>query len=446
MNVSFDTICAISTPVGIGGISIIRISGKDALKIVEKIFIPKINNIETHKVYYGFIKDNFSGESIDEVLLLVMLSPKSYTKEDVVEIHCHGGYTASKEVLNLLIKNGARLAEPGEFTKRAFLNGRIDLTQVEAVINTINAHNSTALKISSSNLNGKLKKKILDLKDNVINLISEIESFIDFEEFRDEIELENIKKKIENLQYEAKKLIESYNRVKSFFEGVKIVIAGMPNVGKSSLLNYILNENRAIISNIPGTTRDTIEEDFDFEGIRVKIIDTAGIRDTDDEVEAEGVKRAFAKIEEADLLIYLFDISKGLSDFDKKILDRFQNKKIFLVGNKCDLINENLAKEEYLPISVKKEINLDFFKEKLKTILLGDEKFNLNEAFITNIRQYETICNFSRILDRIDFNNQTIDMINFELQEALNELGKLSGEVTSEDILDNIFKNFCIGK
>ncbi len=440
----YDTICAISTPVGIGGISIIRVSGDNSLDIVNKIFSKSIKETESHKIHYGFIKDNFSGEIIDEVLILVMLSPFSYTKENVVEIHCHGGYTASKEIIELLIRNGARVAEPGEFTKRAFLNGRIDLTQAEAIISTINAQNSTALKISSSQLSGKLKEKINNLKHILINVISEIESFIDFDEYVENINFLNIERQIDILKEEASNLIKSYKNAKNFFEGVKIVIAGKPNVGKSSLLNYILEHNRAIVSNIPGTTRDTIEEEINFEGIRIKLIDTAGIRETEDEVETEGVKRAFEKINEADLILYIYDLSKGLSDYDKKILNDFKDKKILLIGNKADI--SNIRDKTSINISIKKEINLDLLKEKLKNILLGKRNIQPSDIFITNIRQYTIIKSFYNYLNNIDFTNQTIDMVNFELKEALNELGKLTGEVTSDDILDNIFSNFCIGK
>jgi tRNA modification GTPase len=444
MNLSFDTICAISTPVGIGGISIIRISGNDAVEILKNIFTPYLEDIQSHKVYYGFIKNNFTGETIDEVLSIIMLSPKTYTREDIVEIHCHGGYIASKEILELLIKNGARLAEPGEFTKRAFLNGRIDLTQAEAVISSINAKNSTAFKISLSQLSGKLKEKIEQLKTNLIDIISEIESLIDFEEYRDGVDLDRLVQNIEILKNEAKKLIASYSSAKNFFDGVKVVIAGMPNVGKSSLLNYFLNENRAITSSIPGTTRDTIEEELNFEGIRIRLIDTAGLREAKDDIEAEGVKRAYKKLDESDIIIYLFDLSKGLTEYDKFILEKYKHKKILLIGNKYDLA-QNIS-NDFLSISIKKEINLDFFKEKLKIIILENNNFHFNDVFITNIRQYEAIKQFHSFLKNIDFKNQTIDMVNFELKEALNELGKLTGEVTSEDILDNIFQNFCIGK
>ncbi len=444
MYYELDTICAISTPKGIGGISIIRISGRDSTNIIKKIFSPLPESFESHRIYYGFIKDNFSRKELDEVLVSVMLSPKSYTREDVVEINCHGGYISSQEILKLLIKNGCRLAEPGEFTKRAFLNGRIDLTQAEAVINIINSKNLIATQISEAQLKGKLKNKLNIIKEELVDLLAIVESNIDFDEDVDKIDLDFLDKKIEYILNETSVLLKSYEYSKNFFEGIKIVIAGMPNSGKSSLLNYLLKENRAIISDIPGTTRDTIEEDFQIEGVRVKLIDTAGIRDSNEIIEKEGIKRAFRKIDEADIVIYLFDLIKGLSGFDRKIINELKEKKVIIVGNKCDLTGK--LDNSCLNISIKKNINLKTLEMKIKDLVVQKNEYFEADTVITNLRHFNILKNFKDKLENVNTNSDNLDIIAFKLKDSIDELGKITGETTSEDVLDKIFQNFCIGK
>ncbi len=440
-----DTICAISTPIGIGGIAIVRMSGPDSLKIAKKMFKKFPKKIESHKVYYGHIV--YKGEIVDEVLVNVMLAPKSYTREDVVEINCHGGYLIAKKILEILIENGARLAEPGEFTKRAFLNGRIDLMQAEAVVNVINAKNEISLKIFEKQLAGESKKEIEKLKNEFIHLSSLLEASIDFDEEVYEINLNEIKQKLMNLHSEIKRIIESYNHSKNIIEGVKIVIAGAPNAGKSSLLNYFLKKNRAIISDIPGTTRDTIEEEIFFKNFPVKFIDTDGIRESDDILEREGIKRTFEKLDEAEIIIYLYDIERGLSEYETKILKKLNDKKVILCANKIDKYPEKKVKNA-LPISVKEKINLDKLENKIVEYLEANTEITDENLIITNLRHAQIFKNIDKILSNLvkNFDSLYLDEISFEIREILKEIGKLTGEITTEDILDNIFSQFCIGK
>ena len=442
-----DTICAISTPAGIGGISIIRISGEDSINIVKKIFKKFPEKIESHKLYYGFIVNN--NEIIDEVLVSVMLAPKSYTRENVVEINCHGGYIVARKILEILLNKGARLAEPGEFTKRAFLNGRIDLVQAEAVANLINSKNEIALKIFEKQLKGDFKKEIENIKNEFIEISSIIESYIDFDEDVNFNDLSTVENRLKDLHKKINKFIDNYNRVKNIIEGVNIVIAGAPNSGKSSLLNYFLNRNRAIISEIPGTTRDTIEEEIFIKNFPVKLIDTAGIRETDDVIEKEGVKRTFNKLEEADIVIYLYDVEKGLTEYEKKIISNIsKNKKIIICANKIDkVINFNNENKEILPISVKKKINLDILENKIVSLLETNNFFDEN-LIITNLRQKEIFGNIKNRIENIlnNFKELYTDMLAYEIKLILNDIGELTGEITTEDILDKIFSQFCIGK
>jgi tRNA modification GTPase len=444
-----DTICAISTPVGIGGIAIVRISGNMAIPIIKKMFPSFPEKLQSHKLYYGFIIDNFSGKELDEVLVSVMKAPKSYTREDVVEINCHGGYIIAREVLEVLLKNGCRIAEPGEFTKRAFLNGRIDLSQAEAIQELISAKSKKAYEISEKNLKGFFKDKVNELKDTLSDILSEIESNLDFFDDEDIVNRDELKEKLSEILNRTEKIIKSFHTTKKYFYGINLVIIGPPNAGKSSLLNYILKKERAIISEIPGTTRDTIEEDVFINNIPVRLIDTAGIRDASDEIEAEGVKRAFEKTEEADIVIYLFDISKGLSKTDYEFLEKIKDKDVLIVGNKVDLVKEDKVTETYFSISIKKNINMDMLEKLIFEKITESDKFLEDELVITNIRHFEIFKNFHQkiktTLETLDFGNP-LDMISYDINDALTELGKLTGEVTNEDILDKIFSNFCIGK
>ncbi len=442
-----DTICAISTPKGLGGISVIRVSGRDSLLLLKKIFTPLPISIDTHKVYYGNIFNNFTNEIIDEVITFFMKAPKSFTREDVVEIQCHGGYLTAAKIIDTLLKNGCRLADAGEFTKRAFLNGRIDLTQAEAVADIINSKSDELLKISEQQLKGSLKSKIDDLKNSLINILSNIESSIDFDEYAGDVDLQFLSSELSSVQNKIEKLTLSYDTTKSLFEGIKIVIAGMPNSGKSSLLNYFLKKDRAIISEIPGTTRDTIEEDILVDGIIVKVIDTAGLRETDDTIEKMGIERSLEKIAEADIVIYLVDMVKGVSDYDKVMIDRLSSKKkkFLVVGNKSD-IAEKFESSDLIKVSIKERINLECIEKEIRRLLTAENDLKQFDVFVTNLRHYNLLKDAKKFINMVNFENQSLDMVAFNINQGINLLGQITGEVTSEDILDNIFRNFCIGK
>ena len=448
------TVCAISTPSGVGGIAIIRITGADSVNIIKKIF-PIPAEFESHKLYYGFIKDNFSGKEIDEVLVTVMLSPRSYTKEDVAEIHCHGGYVIAEEILELLIKNGCSVAEPGEFTKRAFLNGRIDLSQAEAIMEVINAKNRIAAEISEKHLKGFLKKKVNEIKKNIINILSVIEGHLDFFEDADSFEKKDILQTLKKISEQTEAILNSYGKTKKYYQGVNLVIAGPPNAGKSSLLNYILKQERAITSKIPGTTRDTIEEEIFINHIPVKVIDTAGIRETNDEIEAEGVIRAIEKVKEADIVLYIFDRSIGLKNEDKNFIFKIGDKELILIGNKSDLIDEekrDIGKEsefEFFPVSIKENINMKQLEKFISDKITENDKFHSNDIILTNLRHFNLFEKFKEKTDnavRSLIEDNPLDMVCFDLHEAVKELEKITGEITTEDVLNKIFSNFCVGK
>lgn len=459
-----DTIAAISTPIGEGGIGIIRLSGKDAISIVERIFIsPKnksLKEVPSHRLLYGFIKDPLTGEKIDEVLVTVMRSPHTYTKEDVVEINCHGGMSPLKETLELVLKEGARLAEPGEFTKRAFINGRIDLSQAEAVLDLIKAKTDESRKIAIEQLQGGLSEKITILRDALKEICVNIEAYIDFPE--DDIETttkEELEKSMKDVKGELFKLLSTYEEARFFREGLSIAIVGRPNVGKSSLLNALLKKDKAIVTSIPGTTRDVIEEYLNIKGLPVRIMDTAGIRKVRDIAEKEGVKRSLQSIENADLIIAIFDGSEILNEEDLEVLERIKGKNTIIVINKCDL-PPILDKSNFIPYLSPNNLSILTISatrgdglEELKTSIFNSFLSNWKEAregvLVTNIRHKVAIENALSSLNRAISGlseNTPIEIIAFEIRDSLDRLGEIVGAVTTEDILDSIFKNFCIGK
>ena len=454
-----DTIAAIATFPGNAGINIIRISGRDALNIANKIFIDKNKqkktNLKPRYLHYGFIVDK-SNKIIDEVLISYMKAPNTYTKEDIIEINCHGGIISAKKILDTVLSYGCRTAEKGEFTKRAFLNGRIDLTQAEAVIDIINSKTDSSHEISMNHLEGRLSKQINLVIDEIMELLANIEVNIDFPEYdEDEITIEKVKNLCENLFMELDKLIKTADTGKIFKEGIKTVILGKPNVGKSSLMNFLLNENRAIVTEIPGTTRDTIEEYVNIKGVPLRIIDTAGIRETDDTVEKIGVEKALNKVSEADLVIMIFDSSKELEIEDEKILDYIKNKKVIYIKNKTDLENKlNLSsyekiEEEILNISIVKNQGLDDIIEKINKLFFEGHLNVSDELIINNVRHKNLLINakssIEEVLKSIE-NNMTIDFVEIDLKEAMEQLGLIVGKSVSDDLVDKIFNEFCIGK
>ena len=458
--VQTDTIAAIATAMGNSGIGIVRISGDAAIEIADKIFRTKngklkIRDAATHTIHYGYVYDQ--GEWIDEVLLMLMKGPKSFTAEDTVEIDCHGGMLVTRRVLEAALKAGARLAEPGEFTKRAFLNGRIDLTQAEAVMDVIHAKNEYALKSSVGQLRGSVSKKIKELRGKLIFEIAFIESALDDPEH---ISLdgygEKLLERMKDMEGELKRLVQSSSNGRVISEGIKTVILGKPNAGKSSLMNVLVGEDRAIVTDIAGTTRDILEEHIYLQGISLNVIDTAGIRSTDDVVEKIGVERAMEAAKEADLIIYVVDASRGLDENDFRIMEFIKDKKAVVLLNKSDLepiVSAEEIKEKsnhaVIPISAKEETGIDRLEEEIKALFYeGKIDFN-DQVLITNVRHAQAL---TEALDSVQMVEKSIedgmpeDFFSIDLMNAYEKLGLIIGEAVEDDLVNEIFSKFCMGK
>ena len=454
-----DTIAAIATAMTSSGIGIIRISGGQAFEVIEKIFKKKngekIDLSRSHTVQYGYICDQ--DEVIDEVLVLIMKGPHSYTAEDTVEIDCHGGVLMMKKILETVIQYGARPAEPGEFTKRAFLNGRIDLSQAEAVIDVINAQNEYALKSSVSQLKGKMSEKVKVLREKIIYEIAYIESALDDPEH---ISLdgygEELATKLEPMVKELERLIASADNGKVMSEGVKTVILGKPNAGKSSLMNVLVGEERAIVTDIAGTTRDTLEEHIRLRGISLNVVDTAGIRDTEDVVEKIGVTKARTAAEDADLIIYVVDASVPLDENDRDIIEMIRNRKAVVLLNKTDLEQvvsvEELEKQtghRVIPVSAKEETGIEELEKEIQSMFYqGDIDFN-DEVYVTNIRHKtaltESLSSLKLVQKSIE-DGMPEDFYSIDLMNAYEQLGTIIGEAVEDDLVNEIFSKFCMGK
>ena len=453
----FDTIAAISTPRGEGGIGIIRISGDKSFEILDKIFNTKNPNRDLgfYKFNYGFIHDN--GKIVDEVMAVRMKAPKTYTCEDVVEINCHGGHLISEKVLELVLKNGARHAEQGEFTKRAFMNGRIDLSQAEAVMDIIQGKTEKSISLSLEQLRGDLRDKIGSFKKALLDVTAHVNVVLDYpEEGIDDPLPSNLRENLENVYAEADRLISSYDKGKKIKEGIKTVIAGKPNVGKSTLLNSLLKEERAIVTHIPGTTRDVIEEIINIKGIPLVLTDTAGIRKTEDIVENIGVEKSKKFIENADLVLLVLDASRELESEDRDVIEEIQNnnKKTIVLLNKIDLERkielDEFGLENILEISAKNNIGIEDMEERIYSYIVEEKVEDSSEKLIiTNIRHKtaleKTKDAIRNIFETIDA-GMPMDLISVDLKEALDSLSEITGEISSEDILDHVFGNFCVGK
>lgn len=449
-----DTICAISTALGVGAISIIRVSGIDAVNIVNKIFDGKdLEKCPTHTIHYGYIVDN--KEKIDEVLVSIMLAPKTFTKEDIVEINCHGGIASTNKILELLLLNGCRLAEPGEFTKRAFLNGRINLMEAEAVMDLINGKTDEARRVAMSHLQGNSSKLISNLRADLVKIISNIEVNIDYPEYNDiyEVTVNDLKYKIGLFQESLEKIITEYENGRIITDGIKTVIVGRPNVGKSSILNKLLDYDKAIVTDIPGTTRDIVEGTISFNGILLNIIDTAGIRETDDVVEKIGVEKSLSKINEADLVLIILNNNDELNEIDLDILKKTKDKTSIVVVNKNDLISKidmsKLEGREVVYTNTVDVLGLDTLKNKIIEKFKLDEIKQSDYTYITNARQIakvkECLIRINDINESID-NMIPLDMIEIDLRDIWNILGEIIGESYSEELLDELFSKFCVGK
>lgn len=456
----FDTIAAVATSLGESGISIIRVSGKNALKIVSAVFKGKnsrsLEDIKTYTMRYGHIIDKDSGEIIDEVIVSFMKGPRSFTAEDTVEINCHGGTVSTNRVLEEVIKAGARLAEPGEFTKRAFLNGRIDLSQAEAVIDIIRAKTELSMKSALAQSEGRISREIKALRQKLLGIIAHIEATVDFpEEDLEETTAQLTEEELKSVIKEIDKLLASSNEGKIIREGLDTVIVGKPNVGKSSLLNALLMEKRAIVTDIPGTTRDVIEEFISIGGVPVKIIDTAGIRQTEDVVEKIGVERSREKINEADLVILMLDASRDLDSEDLEIINYIKEKKYVVLLNKSDLNNKvkkedikGLNSQYILEVSAKTGEGLEKLKEAIMELFFKGQ-VTAKDAVITNTRHKEALIRAKESLNSglaALKNTMAIDLASIDLRAAWASLGEITGETLEEDIIDKIFSEFCIGK
>ena len=445
-----DTIAAISTALGVGAISIIRVSGEEAINIVNKIFDKNLKKAKSHTIKYGHIID--SDEVIDEVLVSVMHAPKTYTGEDVVEINCHGGISTTNKVLELVLNAGARLAEPGEFSKRAFLNGRIDLTQAEGIMNLIEAKTDTSRELSINQLNGNASKVISNLRTSLVDVISNIEVNIDYPEYEDIEVLTNdgILPKVENIIKELNKVIDNAEQGQIINKGINVGIIGRPNVGKSSLLNALLGENKAIVTDIEGTTRDIVEGNIIIKGIECHFIDTAGIRKTNDKVEKIGVDKTLEIIDSSDLIILMLNNNEKLNKEEKELLNKIKSKKHIIVINKVDLNKKlNLNEKNVIYMSIKDQKGLEELKNEIV------EKFNLEEidtkdmTYLSNARSISLLKESLNLLNNAIKNikeGMSIDIVEIDLKACWNKLGEIIGETYTDELINEIFSRFCLGK
>ena len=446
-----DTIAQVSTALANNAISIVKVSGSKAIKIVSKIFSKDLSKALSHTIHYGFIKDKDS--IVDEVLVSVFRSPKSFTAEDVVEINCHGGIFVTNKVLELLLANGAREALPGEFTKRAFLNGRIDLTQAEAVMDTIEANTNNSLKLAGMGLSGQTKKLIKKFRDEVLQTMLKIEVNIDYPEYEDEEKITNevLYPSINTLLAEIDVVLAKSEVSKVIKNGIKTAIVGKPNVGKSSLLNALLREDKAIVTNIAGTTRDIVEGEVNIGGIVLKLIDTAGVRDTTDVVEQIGVSKSKKALSEAELVIVVLDNNQALDETDLELLTASKDKKRVIVVNKRDLDNKlDLSKlDNYILMSTFDDEDISKLEKEIKNLCNINDMLNIDSTYIGNARQIAKLKDAKKnLLDAkqgLD-NNMPIDIVNIDIKNAWLNLGDILGENSSEELIDELFKRFCLGK
>lgn len=448
-----DTICAISTALGVGAISIIRVSGDEAIDIVNKIFDKDLTKKESHTINYGHIV--YNGEIIDEVMVSIMKSPKTFTKEDIVEINSHGGVAVTNKVLEILLLEGARLAEPGEFTKRAFLNGRIDLVEAESIMDLIESKTETSRKLAISGMEGKVSKLVKNIIDNLVKINANIEVNIDYPEYED-IEIvtkEKIEEMSKYINNELTKLLNESENGKLIKDGINTLILGRPNVGKSSILNKLIEEDKAIVTSVAGTTRDIVEGQIRVNGILLNIIDTAGVRETEDIVEKIGVEKSLSLVNDADLIILVFNNNEKLTDEDKKLLEYTKEKKRIIVINKIDLENNldisNLKNERIVKISALKDNGIENLKNEIND-MFNLEEINLGDfTYLSNSRQISLVkkaVEISKNLEDALNNDVPIDLLEIDIKEICEILGEIIGESYDDKLIDTLFSNFCLGK
>lgn len=449
-----DTICAIATGMSVGAISIIRLSGPDAITVVNDLFKEKdLTKAQTHTIHYGHLYDN--DILLDEVLVMIMLAPKTYTKENIVEINCHGGINTTKKILETLLKKNVRLATPGEFTKRAFLNGRISLLEAESVNDLINATNDASRIIALNNIGGKLTKQIRDIREKMGKVLANIEVNIDYPEYEDELQVTHdlMHQYLTKFSTDLSLLVDNAKNGKLINNGINVAIIGKPNVGKSSILNFLLDEDKAIVTDIPGTTRDIVEGSITLNGVRINFIDTAGIRETTDTVEQIGVLKSKEKAEKADLVIYVVNNNEELTDEEIKLLDNLKDKEIIILVNKNDLPTKiDVEKIKKYDIVYGNTKNFDGLENLKKAII---EKFELEKivnndmSYLSNIRQIDLINKAKEAIDtalKSEKAGMEVDIIEIDLKLAWNLLGELIGDAYTDELVDNIFSNFCLGK
>lgn len=449
-----DTIAGISTTLGVGAISIVRVSGNDSIKIVNSIFKGKnLENVLSHTINYGHIVDK--DEVIDEVLVSIMKAPRTFTREDIVEINCHGGIATTNKVLELLLLNGARLAEAGEFTKRAFLNGRIDLIEAESIMDVINAKTDKARKLSINQLEGRVSTIIRNFRQELLELLASIEVNIDYPEYEDiaVMTVDNISSEMKNIREKLEKIVNESENGKIIRDGIKTVIVGRPNVGKSSILNKLLDYDKAIVTDIAGTTRDIVEGEINLDGILLKLVDTAGIRETDDIVEKIGVNRSLEELENADLIIVVINNNEELNDYDQELLNKVKDKNSIIVINKCDLdrkIDINLIENNNIvEINTVDFDKIDILKDKIKELFNLDMIEQSDYTYLSNIRQIslakECLSILSEVESAID-REDPVDLIEIDIKRIWTKLGEIIGDTYSDELIDQLFSQFCLGK
>lgn len=463
MEVEFDTIAAISTPMGEGAIAIVRLSGDEAIRIVDKVFKSPSNktltDVPTHTIHYGNIVDPETDEVVEEVMVSVMRAPKTFTREDVVEINCHGGIATVNRVLQLVLTNGARLAEPGEFTKRAFLNGRIDLSQAEAVMDLIRAKTDRAMNVALSQMEGRLSKLIKRLRQEILETLAHVEVNIDYPEYDDVEEMTHqvLVEKAKYVRDEIEKLLQTSQQGKILREGLSTVIIGRPNVGKSSLLNSLVQENKAIVTDIPGTTRDVIEEYVNVRGVPLRLVDTAGIRETEDIVERIGVERSRQVLKEADLILLVLNYNESVSNEDRKLFEAVQGMDYIVIVNKTDLpqkidLDEVKALAKGRPIvttSLKEEKGIEDLEEAIRTLFFSGNIQSGDLTYVSNTRHIALLNQAKKAIeDALEGINQEvpIDLVQIDLTRSWELLGEIIGDAVHESLIDQLFSQFCLGK
>lgn len=455
-----ETISSISTPVGEGAIAIVRLSGIDALEIANKLYRGKktLDKVDTHTINYGHIFDPDTDEVVEEVMAAVMRAPKTYTREDIVEINCHGGINTINRILQLTLKHGARMAEPGEFTKRAFLNGRIDLSQAEGVMDFIRSKTDEASKVASGQMQGRLKVYIESLRQSILNILAQVEVNIDYPEYDDveEATAELLLEEAQKVKTEIEQLLKSSSQGRIMREGLSTVIVGKPNVGKSSLLNYLIQDNKAIVTEVAGTTRDILEEYVNVNGIPLKLVDTAGIRDTDDIVEKIGVERSHQALTQAELILYVFSNNEALTSEDIEILDSIDDENVILIINKLDLDSQldidELEKRYDFPIvktSITEGTGVDDLEDRIAELFFGGQVSSADSTYLSNNRHISLLeQSNSAISDAIESAHMDvpIDIVQIDLVKTWELLGEVIGEDVSEQLIDQLFRQFCLGK